>query len=314
MSQISLGIIGLGKIGLMYDLDGEQNWIRNQVMSHAGSSKKSEHFALHSLIDNDRGTLEIAQKLFPDVPCLTLMEALEVEGPEALIVSTPTESHLEVFRKVAKKWKPKILLIEKPMGNNSHDAKEIIDLIEPSSSFIYVNYFRRFLPHIRDFRDSAAFKSRGMLIKVEISAYGTLENIFSHFIDLVIFFEGPGVVNSQLKVNVFRSKSSLHFKDASSGIDFRLEGLGLAQRTCEMRLEYEQFIVHICENGRTIEILRRDESLLSINRLSASEFLCYQYEVLNQIGSRVSGPVDKRAAYEAENIHTFFESLKKSNV
>ena len=314
MNQLTLGIIGLGKIGLLYDLNKSENWIQNQCMTHSSAANKSELFRIVYLIDQDKEILKLAKRIFPNVNCLTLEEALTLGGPDFLIIATPTESHLEICQKVAAAWKPKRYLIEKPMGQDYEQSKKIKELIESSADFVFVNYFRRFLPHMRDLVESEAFNGRGKLLNVSISAYGTLRNIFSHFLDLINFLEGSEALNAGPKTVMLDTISTLGFQDNTNEIYFEFSNIDQATRNCEMRLVYEQLVIVICDNGRTIRVLGKDGTNLSSRSLTKRQFLFYQNEVMSIIGRKILGPKDTSGATDALSIHAFLESIDSEHV
>jgi len=312
MARVSLGIIGLGQIGLKYDLDKDNLWKKNQIMTHVGSANKSKLFGIKYLIDENENTLELAKQLFPKTKCLTLGDALQFQGPDMLVIAAPTSTHLSIVNEIEGSWNPKIFLLEKPMGANSNEADEIFKKLSVGAAFVIVNYFRRFLPHTRNLVENEIFIARGRLRKVSIHGYGTLNNIFSHFIDLIVFFEGSEILDLGRKDILEATGSTLFLKDLNTGIYYTFYGLGDLPRACEMRLEYDNLIIVMSENGRSFNLFGEGETLVHSEYLSQENFNRYQKYVYSFISKQLNHLPGHSNMLDSLKIHRFFESIELS--
>lgn len=309
MPKMTLGIIGLGQIGLKYDIDSSNSWKKNQSMSHASAVKDSGLFEIALLIDENENTLQLASSLFPTAKCLTLDKALRHPQPDLLIIATPTNTHLEVIQKVASSWKPKFCILEKPMGSSSNEAAEIYNILSMHTELVFVNYFRRFLPHTQNLVISSLFVTRGKLRKVSIHGYGTLKNIFSHFFDLIVFFEGAEILNLDPKVILEESKSRILFTDLNSSIIFELDGLGEVPQECKMRLEFDEVTLEVSENGGRFEIVGEGEKLMHSEYISKQEFSNYQKHAFSFICENLEAPTFQGNMLDSIKILKFIESI-----
>jgi predicted dehydrogenase len=302
-------IIGLGKIGLKYDLDSNANWKPNQIMTHCRAVSKSKDFTLTYLIDSNIENLKLAASLFPDTPCLIEAEALKLPSPEFVIVSVPTEFHLEVVKKICENWRPRSLLVEKPFGINSFQAQEMHSLLSSALVTTYINYFRRHLPHIRQLLGLEILETAGNVKTITITGYGSLINIFSHFLDLGIFILGKECFGVNRKEILFQVGDRVVFLDPITGIRFDLSGIGDNPQSCEMTIEFEELNLCILNNGQKIEIYNFDSKLIWASACEIENFMSYQTEVLSQIVNNRNMSDHNKSIEDAIHVHKFIESV-----
>ena len=296
--KISTAIVGLGKIGLAYDLDDLGVVKPNQVMTHCRSVSESDFFKISYLIDPQIESIQIAVHQYGGVGFQSFIEVEAQDSPQLLILSVPTSLHLETLLDVSEKWKPNAYLIEKPFGSSSSEARQMRDVLKLQGAKVYVNYFRRYLPNFVSLKSSPIFHSRGKLNSVVINGYGTLENIFSHFLDLLIFLESPTILGLSKKVKNSSDIESLKFEDAASGVVFELNGVGWGIRECEMTLVYDCLKIHDTKDGST-----------ELFNVSASVFNSYQAFVLKRIEDEFSLSQKNSSVEDAIRIHEFLESI-----
>jgi predicted dehydrogenase len=307
--KIPSAIIGLGKIGLTYDLDDSGCLKPNQVMTHCRSISNSENFQLTHLVDSDAGVLQLAVQLYGGKAFQSLDALMEDAPPELVIISVPTDLHLTTLLNVIKVWKPALYLIEKPFGGNSYTAQKMASELQVQEATVFTNYIRRYLPNFVSLKSDSLFQNRGELNAVKISGYGTLENIFSHFLDLILFLESSFALGSSKKLRSTSNNGVLRFKDPKSGIHFEFDGVGLSIRHCEMTLTYEHITVHITSNGRCIKISDLKGNSLKDFNLDVSIFNSYQSIVLSEISKEFRHRPANTCVDDAILIHRFIESI-----
>ena len=62
--------------------------------------------------------------------------------PSLVVLSTPTNSHLECVKILSKYRFIKTLICEKPLSNNKNEAKKIVEICKKNKIKLFVNYFR----------------------------------------------------------------------------------------------------------------------------------------------------------------------------
>jgi hypothetical protein len=308
--KIPTAIIGLGQVGLTYDFDEFGALIPNQIMTHCRSVSTSNFFKISYLIDSRSENVDTALLHYGGIGFPSLEAAEGQDSPQLVIVSVPTPRHLEAVLDVTKKWTPSTYLIEKPFGSSSEEALQMQDILQAQGIKVYVNYFRRFLPNFISLKSSPLFQNRGKLHSVTINGYGTLKNIFSHFLDLLIFLEPSLKWDLSNKLINSTEIGNLSFKESNSEIHFEFNGVGLGVRECEMALVYEAILIKITSSGRCIEIsnTRRDSAKVFFN-INNNIFNSYQSIVLERIADEFILCKNNTSVEDAILIHRFIETI-----
>ena len=307
--KISTAVIGLGKIGLTYDLDEFGAAIPNQVMTHCRSVSESDFFKISYLIDPQIEPVQVAVHQYGGAGFQSVVEAEGQDPPQLVIVSVPTSFHLKTLLDITEKWSPAAYLIEKPFGSSSNEARQMRDILELQDAKVYVNYLRRYLPNFISLRSSPLFHNRGRLKSVAINGYGTLENIFSHFLDLLIYMESSSILGLSKKSRYSSDNENLKFKDTDSGVLFELNGIGQGIRECEMTLVYDSVIIEMTSNGRCLEIRSTQGDPIDIFNVGKVAFDSYQAIVLKRIADEFTLFEKNTSIADAIRIHGFIESI-----
>lgn len=306
--EISTAVIGLGKVGLSYDLDEHGNLKPDQVMTHCRAVSLSEFFHLQYLVDPNFLATQVALNLYGGLASSSLQKKDSL-SPEFVIVSVPTSNHLQVIETIIDTWNPGTYLIEKPFGGSLNESRKIQELMINQEAKVYINYFRRYLPNVMSLKESSIFQTRGKLLNVTIDGYGTLLNIFSHFLDLIIYLESTSILGTTEKVVLPVESESLRFVDPMTGISFEFNGIGLDPLECEMGLHYENFDIFLTSNGQCLEIRSSEGRLLETFNLDVATFSSYQTFVLNHIEKEFFLSIKNTSMDEAIRIHEFLESI-----
>ena len=302
-------IIGLGKIGLTYDLNLKGDKISNQVKTHCRSVSLSEYFKIALLFDINPIAVKLATAQYGGQGFQNLTDALEQEKPELAIVSVPTHAHLKTIRDITHIWTPSTYLIEKPFGYSTYEAEVMSEILYEQDCIVYVNYMRRYLPNAINLKASELFKERGALRSVKILGYGTLVNVFSHFFDLLIFLEGAHILGLSKKIIKQKTNSNYKFREPSNGVYFEFSGIGKTVQECEMFLEYDSLKVNMLSNGKVLKIYDHGGLVLGTFEVSNLVFDSYQSFVLNQIATDIELKNSNNCIFDAIHIHKFIESI-----
>lgn len=189
----SVLIIGLGNIGLGYDLNSQTH----QIFTHTKSCMAHKSFALVAGVDPDperrRQFRLFSQRNAFESLAQTPFQPGEID---LIIISTPTEIRMAIVEE-AIALQPKALLVEKPLASSVSEAERIINLCQRHGIHLAVNYFRdfnlktrlvlEFVKHngCKSLRAGACYYSGGLL------------NNASHFLSLLLHWFGP---HSELRV------------------------------------------------------------------------------------------------------------------
>jgi predicted dehydrogenase len=185
--KYSVGLIGLGKIGMGYDfaLDSDQF-----TLTHARAFARHKDFSLIGAVDPN-GDYRRKFKEKYSVPAYeTIEDFCEDISPDILVVACPTEFHKEVIEKSLKVIKPRVILCEKPLAYNSDDAKKIYQMCKDFNIALYLNYVRRADPVINEIKNKIINGVIAGPYKVIVWYSKGLMHNGSHFIDLLNFWFG----------------------------------------------------------------------------------------------------------------------------
>lgn len=190
-------LIGLGQIGMGYDLGNEST---NVVLTHARAFSLHSSFELSGAVDPEFGRRELFEKFFgcPSFP--TIASALQALSPSVVVIATPTEQHHLTLREVLANSTPKIILCEKPLAYDIEEARQMVEACESVGVSLFVNYMRRAEPGAIEIK--ARIESGQIEVPIKGVVWyskGFLHN-GSHFFNLLEFWLGPFVKATMLNV------------------------------------------------------------------------------------------------------------------
>jgi predicted dehydrogenase len=191
LKKINTVIIGLGKIGLLYDYNNAN------IQTHAKSIYKNNKFNLVSAVDtnSERRTLFIKKY---KIEAFSQIKKSLILNTDLVIISTPTNLLLSILKKIML-LKPNLnILIEKPFGLKKLEINFIKKRFKKNK--IYINYYRNFNSDIFKLKKIIFSKLKSPSIGNLFYTKGFFHNC-SHFIAL--FLEIFGEIK---KVEILKKK------------------------------------------------------------------------------------------------------------
>ena len=188
-------IVGLGKIGLHYDLKKNQRIVK---LSHASSFSTHNHFDLQGAVDTNILNLQLFKKKYRKKVFSNLKNALLSLQPEIIVVSTPPKTHLTVIKNIFKYSKPDLIFCEKPFSNNYNNALKIYKLSIKNNCKLLINYSRRYDIYLSKIKKFLKIDSKKKILCNIYYSNGFLNN-GSHFLNLSEFLFGK-----LIKVKIFK--------------------------------------------------------------------------------------------------------------
>jgi predicted dehydrogenase len=296
---LKAAIIGLGKIGMGYDLDLDP---KNFILSHAMACKNHDDFDLicgvdASHINRAAFTAKYNKPAYPNVE-----EGLLSHQIDVVIIATPTGSHLNILKKVLSCQTPRVILCEKPLAYSLEDAREIVDICENSGVILIVNYMRR--------SDPATLKIKNLIkdgaIKKPISGVvrytkGFLHN-GSHFFNLLEYLFGSSTdfmvisIGRALEGGDFELDVKVNFED---GNFLFISQSDLDNADCSMELIGPSGKINYTKGGESViwhrKSLETTCNICSSNNPNvetiANNMKKYQESVLNELVNLINGDV-----------------------
>lgn len=140
--MFTAGIIGAGSIGAIKpdNIDSPET---HNPLTHAHAIYKNQDIDLKWIYDVNKEKNKLA--------CARWNCGSTPKRVDVIVVATPTDIHLKTVEMICnqkKALRPKIIVLEKPAGNNLNEATRIDYLTKKAGIKVVVNYGRRFCPSL----------------------------------------------------------------------------------------------------------------------------------------------------------------------
>jgi len=196
MKKFNVVIIGAGSIGAMKpnELDAPN---MEYPLTHAAAVVKSyDCFKLYTIIDTNFELAIIASHKW-GCGCAKTISHLTMDlrsSIDVAVIAVNTENHLQTVINVINGFpKLKVIVLEKPCGENSHECNEIRSLGIAHNVKIIVNYTRRFEPCHKTLADNIVSGKYGKIYSARFHYTRGLKRDGCHAIDLANWFFGDCV-------------------------------------------------------------------------------------------------------------------------
>lgn len=186
--SIAVLIIGLGQIGMGYDLHLEQD---GPIFTHARAYSQHPEFQLLGGVDpnaqyREAFSINYCCPAYPDV-----VAALAQHRPDLVIIAVPTQFHGQTLFRVLELSCPKMILCEKPLAYDLREARAMVRACAERGVKLYVNYMRRSDPGVIEIKRRISGGEFGAPVKgVVWYSKGFFHN-GSHFFNLLEYWVGP---------------------------------------------------------------------------------------------------------------------------
>lgn len=184
MDKFTVGILGLGNIGMLYDYDNRDS---ETFVSHAKSFSNHPNFELKYLIDVDENKRKLAEERFGENSrVLTSIKGIN-QFPDVFVLAASPEVNAKVFDEFKDNKEIKLFILEKPFWNSKFKYNSLIKY----SQKCVINYFRKYIPLFNDIKNNIQLNNFGKPQGIHIWYSKGLRNNGSHLIDFINYlFEG----------------------------------------------------------------------------------------------------------------------------
>ena len=186
-------VIGLGNIGLLYDLEPQ----RPHPSTHVAAYEMSPDFQLTCAIDNDKAKESILHKLSPGAVYLSdLDEGIKsglMKEVDVVSICTPPSTHLDILLKLIDSRIGKIIFCEKPVVANADQACRLIKAVSDSGIVVIPNISRRWNTGLRKVARILESNELGKLEKINIRYTRGIYNTGAHLFDLLRMWTGSPI-------------------------------------------------------------------------------------------------------------------------
>lgn len=212
--------------------------------------------SLVAVADTRRKNLEMARRTIPSVQLYDNAEEMLVrERPDIVSICTPDDMHTQHIE-MAARIGIKGIWCEKPIATDALQVARLKQIL-PDLPAIQVNYWRRFVPEIRDLRKRIQSREFGKINRM-FGYYpdGWMRN-GSHLIDLFIYFSG--ITNVFCRFNHSLDGDGQVFAAGLAPGDIIWAAMPVPRdryNLFEFDVLCQRARVRITENGRSIEIAK----------------------------------------------------------
>ena len=180
-------IIGLGNIGMKYDL----NLQKDIIQTHTKAFLNHPNYDLVAGIDTCKENCDVFFNKYKIKTYLNLEYGLIEKNPDVIVISAPTFTHKEIAKKICSlNLSPKIVLCEKPISYTLEESQEIINLFSNKKIPLFVNYMRRSDPGAIEIKHNIEKNNFKTPIKGFCWYSKGIFNNASHFINLSQYWLG----------------------------------------------------------------------------------------------------------------------------
>jgi len=202
-------LVGLGQIGMMYDIDAAHlNTNPRQVKTHAKALFESEDFNLVAAVDIDAIKRHTFSSVYDKPTYPSIARALENTEPELVVIATPVDNHLSSLQEAIHCPSVSTVLCEKPLADDIVNAVLMHDLAMRADVRLFINYIRRSTPGAWMVKEVLKDASSFSLDEGTAFYTGTLLNSGTHVIDLLQFWFDGDVRHAKAKSNRSASKAT----------------------------------------------------------------------------------------------------------
>lgn len=310
MVKFTVGIIGLGNIGMLYDYDKEDNF---NFLSHAKSFFYHPDFDLRYLIDIDNNKLKLAKKKYGSrVRLLSSIDEIKL-FPDIIVLAASPGVNLKLFEKIKDKEEIKLFLIEKPFW----DPDMTYDSYAKYSNRCVINYPRKYVPFFVDLKDKIKNNVFGKVLGVHVWYSKGLRNNGSHMIDFINYFFGPKYNVNTIKVIDSINDYTNEDLSISFSVDYHYNNnkfpviLQVANEKCfsliEFDLLFEKARYRIINSGGKVEIYRIEKNPIFQNyknlvskKIQNLGINKYGYYMCNYLSDLLTNKVDNISSLKNE--------------
>lgn len=215
MKKVRCAVIGLGRIGSLL----EDDRLREKPCTHTGAIVQNDSCVLVAGCDIREDRCRLFTKRWGCDRVFTDAEKmLQAVKPEIVCIATPPDTHLELVMKAYDHHIP-LVICEKPLANNSTDARSIARIHESGSMKIITNHERRYSSDYIRAKKMIQGKRLGVLRGISARVYmGLRRSVFdilledtTHLIDILHFLTDVRIAVGHAELFVDEDQESLFF-------------------------------------------------------------------------------------------------------
>jgi len=240
-------VVGLGNIGMKYDLDLE---FEEFVLTHCAAISGHNDFVLSAGVDLNKESRDIFEGTFNSPAFDNIDIAIKEVRPAVGVICCPTNDHYAAFISLVESQDIKAIFCEKPLSYDIIEAQEMVNICAKYDVPLYVNYMRRADPNVVEIKRRITSGEIAGPIKVSAWYSKGLLNNGSHLVDLASYWLGDYISHKLLNCERHWNKT-----DPEPDVYIQFEKGSLVLMSA-----WEEFYTHF-----TVELLSRSGRLYYSN-------------------------------------------------
>ena len=287
-------LIGLGNIGMQYDIDKPQDII----ITHAKALKRIKGIKLTGAVDREYNKVRTFEKNYEIEAYTDISKAMEKTSPELIVIASPTRLHYNIIKEVSEYKTTKYILCEKPMGLNYNEAEKITKICEKHNNKLWVNYIRRADKATKEIKRIIDHEWSGKNIKGVCWYTNGIRNNGLHFIDLCKYWLGDIEKTQQIS----QARLDYNQRDLDCCIEFEKGSMIFRYLWEETFTHYSIELIspfgriYYGQGGEKIEIQQlakseryHNEVNLGRSRELEDSMIQYQLKIYEQLKKEING-------------------------
>ena len=219
MGKYRAAVIGLGKIGLMYDFDAK----RERPSSHVLAYQLHPDIELVGGADCQITQADFLKKVAPNTAFYQDANSMLIECRADIVsICTPVDSHLrDVERVLLSPKPPRIIFCEKPLVLDLEQVNRLKEMLEGHKCILVPNLSRRWNNGMKRIKECIFGGKYGAVQKIHIRYTRGINNSGSHIFDLIRWWVAP--MERVKVIEKVRTSADLE-NDSSFSFSFKLKG------------------------------------------------------------------------------------------
>jgi predicted dehydrogenase len=188
--HLSIGVIGMGKMGLL----------------HASIVNTISGARLSAIYDKSSTMVKITQKALNGISVTDNLDEFSTLGLDAVYVTTPIPTHFGVIKDIYSRGVAKNIFVEKTLAYSYEEAEQLCQQAKTYDGVNMVGYMSRFTPTFKKAKALLQEEAIGKLTSFKAYAYasdfvgvkskslpargGAIRDLGAHIIDLSLWFFG----------------------------------------------------------------------------------------------------------------------------
>ena len=302
--KIRAAIIGLGRIGSLYELDKRAQKYY-PYLTHAGTYVKHPQIELVCGAD----IVPSRRKQFKDMWNIKNIysdynQMLKKEDIDILSICTPADQHYQIIKAALKQVK--VIFCEKPFTNSSTQIKKIIRLNKKARIPITINAYREYDKSHLEIKKIIKSNKLGRLQRVNCYYGKGLRNMGVHVLSYL-----DSVLGLPSEVRVLNKKSFKGVKEFTYDLYLKYRGdVPVILQSCDFN-EFRLFeLDFICQKGR-IQIL--DEGLvIKVFKVKSNKAESGSYELTEK--KHMTSSIGKSFYFAADHLVKLYRNKRTKPV